>query len=196
MTETFWQRKREEAKQHRGENEAEIAGVRIIDSDVAPGQYHWEIIWIDALSKAENGGNHNAFIEAIRDGSAVRGLIVDWGWDGMRPDEKAHIDRQPLYMSKAPWEFGCDIAPHAGQVIWARIKDQPSQMFKGFDIGRVFPGEGLEWGHWSIYVVFEWKPKGLPAEEPPDRPPIPEPDAARELLERIYSDIGAYLGRG
>lgn len=182
MTETFWQQKRKEGQAYSGRNEAGDIGVWITDSDARPGEYHWEIAWIKVLSPSENGGNHNVFMDATRDGNAVRGLIVDWGWEGMTPSQKRDIDQRPLYLNKPVVEFGGDIAPHAGQVVWGQIKNQPSQTFGGFDIRRHGPGGGLSWGHWSIYVLFKWAVKGVPVEppsekpvEPPMEPPVEPP---------------------
>jgi hypothetical protein len=189
---TMWEHYRELFLKQPGYNTVHNFGVRIKESEARYGDYHWEVIGAHLLTPKENGGKQILAIDVVgADGVPIRDwkgnpadVSIKWGWEGQRSDEQ----KPSISLAKPIFEYGCDIAVHAHQVVWCRVvdnMDSPSQTVEGFRTDKEGPGDGNSWGHWSIFVVFQWKIKEVPVNkppviQPPQLPPEPNPDPEPE----------------
>lgn len=160
--------------------------------DRSPAVAAYRIIGVHKLTGFENSGKHNLFIDVLdKDGQRIQKL-VDWGWEGQRQGEES----RPLVLDKPPSEPSGNIVIWAGQRIWARIMNQPTDVIHGVHTGLPDEGNGNTWGHFSYYCVWMWD-EGTP--DPVDPPPaedcadLIEENAklrliitsARDMLDRV-----------
>lgn len=138
----------------------------------------YQIIGVHHLTAAENVGNHNLYIDIINiDGHRMRNR-VEWGWMGQRPDEKVN----PVNLDKPMSEPSGNISIWAGQVIWAKVLGQDSDIISGVTTLLPDEGPGNTIGHHSHYVVWLWVENPIDPLPPVD--PLPISD-----WEQKYNDL-------
>lgn len=150
--------------------------------DRSPATTAYRIIGIHKLTGFENSGKHNLFIDVIdAEGNRLKKL-VDWGWEGQRPGEES----RPLALDKPPTEPAGNIVIWAGQRIWAKVMNQPSDVIHNAHTGLPDEGPGNTWGHFSYYCVWMYDEA---TETPPEPPPVE--DCAE--LRRENAELTAVL---
>lgn len=148
---------------------------------VQPGQVYFQAVVVHLLTKAENGGNHNEYFDAIDENDQqLRGSIIKGLNNGI--NLSATID-------KPPNEFGTNFSVHTQDTIDAWLAEVPgigpvaADTVKGFHTrwgGEIVGGQ--DYGHISIYVIWK-KMTGTPPD--PEEPPVSD---CEELQEK-YDDL-------
>lgn len=150
-----------------GQNDAAQYGVMIVN---VPGTA-WRCIGVHLLTGAENGGQHNVFMEPVdAAGKRVAGCVAGWTWRDKRPDEAA----PPTPLDKPPVEPAGNIPLSAGQIatVWllapdgAVISDKVSGLTTAPDKPDV---PGATRFHQSYLVVWQ-RGASVPVPVPPEPP--------------------------
>ena len=167
-----------------GQNDAAAYDVKIV---TVPGA-EWRVIGVHLLTGDENGGKRNVFIEPIdASGKRVAGVVVEYTWEGRRPDEPA----PPTALDKPPNEVAGNIPLGAGQVatVWIRgTSDRVSGLTTSPNIPDV---PGATRFHQSHLVVFQ---RGSAAPPPPP-PPAGDCTAYIVRIAKLESAIADAVSR-
>lgn len=139
-----------------GHNDATAYGASITPVAVAEGQVYWRCIGVHHLTGSENDGKNNIYLDALDEQGQRIGPpwpLVDWTWQGRRPNESAGL----VILDKPASEPGGNIGLHAAQIAAVWIPGRASEVVTGLQTAGV---EGIkeEPGnhryHHSSYVVF------------------------------------------
>jgi hypothetical protein len=166
---------------HPGENDAAGYGAMIVN---VPGTA-WRCIGVHLLTGAENGGQHNVFIEPVdATGKRVAGCIAGWTWKDKRENENAPAT--PL--DKPPSELAGNIPLGAGQIATVWLTDASSAVLSdrvsGLTTAPNIPDQpGATRFHQSYLVVYQ---RGATVPVPfPDPDPAPPSGDVAVLQQRV-----------
>jgi len=159
-----------------GYNDAAQYGVMIVN---VPGT-EWRCIGVHLLTGAENGGQHNVFMEPVdAAGKRVPGCVAGWTWKDKRPDENA----PPTALDKPPSEPAGNIPLGAGQIatVWLIAADGAvlSDRVSGLTTAPAKDDvPGATRFHQSYFVCWQ---RGTTVPEPPTPDPEPDGDQAQRV---------------
>lgn len=150
-------------------NDATAYGVTVDRAQVQEGETYFQVIGIWHLLPSENRGNRNIFLDVLDENNQrIRGTLIDWTWEGRRPDEPAN----PAVVDKPDNEPGGNISVGAGQKISLRVLNARSDRVN--NLHSLHPDErgpnGELWnsiGHHSFYIIFKRIKKGSSVPPPP-----------------------------
>lgn len=142
-------------------------GISIVKPAIIPGQPYAQAVVVHLLTKEENQGNHNEYFDVIDlNNKQARGSVI-LGRNNAIP-LRTVID-------KPPNEFGSNFAVFAQDTIDAWVDTVPnigkvaSDTVKGFSTrwGGPIVG-GQDYGHISIYVIWQIGTSDTPPPPPVD----------------------------
>ena len=165
-------------------NDAERLGVRIKRvPPPAPDLWHARIVVVHLLTKEENKGNHNLYMDVIdKAGLRMNGSLLRGDNNGIKL--QARID-------KPANEFGTNFALFGQDELFAWVDWVPDGGVVSSDVimgvhtrwgGEIVGGQG--YGHISYYVIWQLT-KG-------DTPPVPPPPGPSEDYNAGFRDGIAY----
>jgi len=141
----------------------EAAGFQQVVVPANTTRNYYKVIGIRHLTPDENRGNHSAFITVLdANGNVDRTKQIDWGWQGMQPNQKP----RPVVQDK-PAQERPNVQLNANQYCWFQVLGFESERIE--NIHSMYTTDG---GSHSWYIVF-YPVKGtgtLPP--PPSLPPI------------------------
>lgn len=161
-------------------------GVTITRPTLKPGDWYAEAVVVHLLTRAENMGNHNLYLDVIdEDGRQVRGAQM------AGRNNNIHLF---AVVDKPVNEFGCNFAMFAQDTLNCWVAGAPDHNPVVSDVAGNFSTRwggaivgGQDYGHVSFYVIFQLKRDARPP-EPPEPPIPPEPSdqfrAGFELAKR------------
>lgn len=160
-----------------GQNDAVLYGVSIVPPTPAlpEGQPYYRVLGIHHLSGPENSGRNNIFLDVLDEQGQRIGPpwpIVDWTWEGKRPNEVAGV----VVLDKPKEEPGGNIGLGAAQIASVWVAGRPSEKVVGIQtagVEGVTEEPGNHRYHNSFYVVFQRTIKGTTT-PPVVTPPIEE----------------------
>lgn len=176
-----------------GYNDAKAYGVAISPATVQSGSTYWRCIGVHHLTGSENGGKNNIFLDVLNEQGQRTGppwSLVDWTWEGRRPEEKVGL----VVLDKPPSEPGGNIGLGAAQIASVWVAGRVSDVVTGLQTAGIDdPNEepGNHRYHHSFYVVWQRVKAGTepPPVEPPEEPePEPEPDKGFTKFIKLYED--------
>ncbi len=128
---------------------------------------YYKLLGIRRLTASENNGNRHAFVVVLDPtGNIDRARQIDWGWQGMQPNQKP----RPIVQDKPPHERP-NVPLNPGQRCWFQVLGMPSERVE--NIHTMYPTDG---GNHSWYLVFcPVRGSGPKPPEPP-QPPQPKPE--------------------
>lgn len=145
-------------------------GIKITPPAIKPGVIYAQAVVIHLLTRTENMGNHNLYLDVI-DGSGQQVRGAQLAGQNNNINLRAMIDK-PVN------EFGTNFVLHTQDTVSCWALSAPgygpiaSDVVSGFSTR--FGGEivgGQDYGHISFYVIFQLGAT-VTEPEPPDLPPI------------------------
>lgn len=175
-----------------GLNDAVLYGISITPVIHLPGLPYYRVLGVHHLTGSENGGKNNVFLDVLDEAGKRIGPpwpLVDWTWEGRRPEEQAGV----VVLDKPASEPGGNIGLGKAQIASVWVAGRASEKVVGIQTAGIDdPNEepGNHRYHHSFYVVFQRTKVGatLPPIEPP--PPIEEPAPVKGFTEfiRLHED--------
>ncbi len=169
-------------------NDAESYGISIKPADVKPGEQYWKIVRIHHLTPNENNGNHNLFVNVLRNGQPARDVCVAIKWTEAS-------DTQDIIPLDKPWpaEPMGNAPLWKGQVVSAWVKDVLASDVV-CNVHTAHPDEppGNTLYHHSFLVEWQLVTKAVTTEQEPqnDNIIITEDDIRNAAWNRIYPSGG------
>lgn len=161
-------------------NDCQWVAIDASDREGGPG---WECIGVHLMTGAENGGNHNIYIEVVDAwGKRVGGQVAQYDWVG-----KGLLENAPdTPLDKPETEPAGNIPIGKGQTISTWIKAARSDVVEGLttDVPGLAEEPGSTWGHRSYLLIFCNALAVLPV-PPVTPPPVTPPPAAPDCTELI-----------
>ena len=176
-------------------NEARHYGVVIVPALVLPPSTHyWKAVLVRKLGVGENGGRHAVFVDVFdENGKPCRGrsdILVAWGWEGQRADERAapkHLDKpegEPMAV--------IDLYPRAKTWVQLISDSVPCERVQGITSALADEGPDVTYGHHSFYVRYQKVAHQIEF-KPPVIPDTTEPKPQPVQLAVLESVIGTRL---
>lgn len=161
-------------------NDAAQYGVVVVPAPVDPGETYWKITRIHHLTGAENNGNHNLFVNVLRDGQPARDAIALAFWGD---DNEVQIPLEKPY----PAEPMGNIPLWKGQVVEAMVDDDEFESDLVQNIHTAHPDEppGNTLYHHSFLV--EWQLVTKAGDVEPEPPPIPDDPTEQDIRNAAWN---------